>query len=321
MDGRQLTIDDRVKALLARGMSPSGAEAERWRLTLVASFGHARVSKGVEFFERARRAELCGSGISGRVDVSLFKSLIKLNLERNRLREVHGLESLICLRVCLLAGNAELDVKRVLNQLSQHSGLEHISLRPKPEKERVDATFLKRVFVALSSADRLAVVDGVMLTPADRMDIVSQTVKFSSPIELCAYSVNLALLIASSPVQGRDYNTKNVLQRRGVVETAARHLYGLANLHLKLADLKSVACDFRVFRNLERLDLSGNSFDDLSALGLHELPALWWLDMRDNGIATELQALAAQIDALSALKVFLSFYLFSSASLCCLTLH
>jgi Leucine-rich repeat (LRR) protein len=303
IDGRAITLEDRLKALAVRGVNAAGIEAERWKLTLIASFGHSRVAKGTDFFERARSALFSDAGLSGSVDVSIFRSLLKLDLERNRVREIRGLESLICLRVCLLAGNPELETKKVLSQLKPHVGLEHLSIRPKPEKEKADLGFLKRILIALPQADRLCMIDGVSISAADRMAIVSETVKFSSPRDLCAYNVNLALLIASSPVQGRDYNPQSIVARRGVVNHAIQQLYGLSGLHLRIDDLVSVQCDFRSFTRLERLDLSRNAIDDVSALGLSSLPSLMWLDLRDNKIATPIPQLAAQIDAIPSLQV------------------
>lgn len=115
------------------------------------------------------------------------------------------------------------------------------------------------------------------------MTIVSQTMRLSAD-QMTSYQVNLALMVASSPVQGRDYNVKAVLERRGVVPEQLRHLCGLSGLQLTLADLKLAQCDFTVFTRLERLDLSSNQLEEIESLQLHKLPHLRWLDLRNNQV-------------------------------------
>ncbi len=241
IDGRTVSLDDRIRALaMMAGANEAAQNAERWRLVLIGCFGHARVAQGAEFFAEARAADFGGAGLCGAVDVAAFRSLQRLDLSNNRLKEVRGLELLICLRVCDVSGNPELDTQRVLQQLSPHVGLEHVAVRANPQRQPVDLAFIKRVVQSLPLADRLSAVDGVAITPADRVAIVSQTVKMSRA-ELVAFNVNLALLCASSPVLGRDYNVRSVLARRHVVAAQMQQLYGLAGLRLRYVGFRGMA--------------------------------------------------------------------------------
>lgn len=115
------------------------------------------------------------------------------------------------------------------------------------------------------------------------MTIVSQTMRMTAD-QMTTYQVNLALMVASSPVQGRDYNVKAVLERRGVVVDQLRQLYGLSGLQLSMADLKLAKCDLTEFTRLERLDLSNNQLAEIESLQLHKLSHLRWLDLRNNQV-------------------------------------
>ena len=154
IDGRTVSLDDRIRALaVMAGANEAAQNAERWRLVLIGCFGHARVAQGADFFAEARAADFGGAGLCGAVDVSAFRSLQKLDLSNNRLKEVRGLELLICLRVCDVSGNPELDMQRVLQQLSPHVGLEHVAVRTHPQRQPVDRAFLTRVMQARRGAD------------------------------------------------------------------------------------------------------------------------------------------------------------------------
>lgn len=98
------------------------------------------------------------------VDLRPFVSLQKLDLCRNRLTSIQGLDLLICLRVLDVSDNPKLDQANVLSQLSAHTGLEHLSVRTDPSRiKTIDLSYMKRVMAALPAADRLSVIDGVVI--------------------------------------------------------------------------------------------------------------------------------------------------------------
>lgn len=112
LDGRPVSVDDRLAALEAHGPA-SDLPAKRWLYSLRAALGPAAEGdpRGVTRIALAARRLAV-------VDVSRFNRLVFLDLRNNDLRAIPGLEHLAVLRTILLSGNPKLDSGTVIKQLS-----------------------------------------------------------------------------------------------------------------------------------------------------------------------------------------------------------
>ncbi len=147
-------------------------------------------------------------------------------------------------------------------------------------------------------------IDGVVLTPQERVRIVSE-LKLVDSKHITKYKINLALTMAASDFIGRDYNIHNIMKRTHV----NAHLRSVVKCNLmsgwrlSQADLSHSKCVFSAFTSLQQLNLSHNAITDLAALGLDACPYLECLDVRNNQIDVELTTLAQTLDKIPSLVI------------------
>eukprot|EP00753_Platysulcus_tardus_P007329 PLAT15137.1.p1 GENE.PLAT15137.1~~PLAT15137.1.p1 ORF type:complete len:2194 (+),score=1373.13 PLAT15137.1:84-6584(+) len=232
-------------------------------------------------------------------DLSEFPALRTLDLSGNALKKLHGLRSLQQLRLLDLSCN-KLKEKKMIKELKAGgvTTLVAVSLARNPSKVRTKDR--ERILAELGPTNRqLRALEGQLIPPLMRTAVLKRAGGMDRA-QLDEYRLNLGLTLSAAPLEGRSYHPEDVVpgvkfRQRDVTELLRLTALGLTSRQLLLSP----------YLALQQINLSYNRLDDISNIGLQDLPVLTVLDVSYNNITGRSSELGDVLEALRSLEVFL----------------
>lgn len=299
IDGKKVTRSDITEAWRLFGES-SSADLEKldWQLNLISYFGHYHLRLS-GFTGRIANINFRGKGLKF-ADVSAFVNLQILDLAKNDILAIKGLDCLPYLRLLNLSGNPNLSLPSVLSSLRPTSGLWEIALAPsKKIADDVKGPYRMSIIDALFHHHQLRVIDGYAIKMEERMSAFSRVYPKAAGRDAETYALNLKITYSAVPAEGRKYTPKYVAPGVQWKEAEVQRLTDLCGLGIS----NHTTVDFTAFVNLRQLNLSHNNIKDITALKLQTLQSLAILDVSSNNISNGLAQLADYFDEFPALEV------------------
>ena len=289
LDSDVLKRDEKLRAVEKYEKAEAGAE--RWRLLCCAALTH---TEWINFPQHITVLSFPRHELTY-VAVKQMTQLLSIDLSRNALRYVDGLECAKRLRFVDLSYNPDLNVKATLLQLGSLTTLEHVNTLPTPSTNF--AEHYNRVISALFPGNsRLTVVDGRQI---DMSDYVAALRRSSQPPmdedSLTSYRVNLAILATVTSPVPKSFSITAVQPGVQWQHDAITQLQLNSLALLETAPLLP-------FRSLTLLSLSNNRLTSVAALQLGELPLLQWLDVRGNRIKDTPQVFGSALAACGKMR-------------------
>jgi Leucine-rich repeat (LRR) protein len=296
LDGRIVTIEEKIAAALFMGEKAKREDAIRWTYLQVKSFGAYQLRNIDNYRQIVKELRLASSHLKV-VDVGPFVSLEILDLSDNNLQLITGLEHLLQLRLLKLNQNKQLKEELVLNQLQPLVKLEQLFLAKEHAKKLSVAHIKKLFYLFAASHHKLSVIDGHAITQAERFQFFCHSNPGATQVELQQFKVKLALLTACTPFLGRDYDLQHF--------SAQFNPVNIEQINLSMLELSNEQLNFNNFINLTYLDVSHNKLNDLFNIELQALNNLTWLDVSHNKINNDLTLLGPLINSFQRLQVLL----------------
>lgn len=298
LDGVAITDDERLKALATIGqVKPDQLEQKRWEMQLIHFYGHTQLRTS-GYAGRVTMLQLPKRGLVY-ATVGNFTNLKALDLRRNDLAAVVGLEKLTCLMYVDLSGNRRLDIEQTIQQLAnpQLTTLVQLHLSVDIQKPLVKTRELVLSKLAVKNKNLLA-IDKKVVTMDERMAAYRSVL---SPSELDQYRFGLAVVMDIVPFSER----QGMAPQDVYVATCKQYKHEKVTRLIRLNNqgLLSNAVKLNFFVNLQELNLAKNKLTDLYAIGVTQLPQLRVLDVSDNIINYPLEELAQCIDSMPSLEV------------------
>jgi Leucine-rich repeat (LRR) protein len=300
LDGKPVTIEERVRAIVSQ-TSGRQEDFHRWSLNLIALYGHAQLRNNVDFVRCVRNLAMPDRNLAA-VDLRQFVGLEVVDLSKNRLERVQGVENLVQLRVLKVSNNPGLKLDALLHAMTRAPGgpltrLEQVFVAPTPAK--LTQKHIRLVLNALCFHNRrLAVIDGRIPSVEDRVQAYRVTLKANAQ-QAQLYRFHLGLLLSATPFEGRSYHPDDVGLQSAARQYNPKEVTAL--LRLSHLELTHQMLDFRPFERLEVLNLSHNGIQDLLLLGLGGLQHLRSLDVRSNRIDNKPEVLGPFFNGLPSL--------------------
>eukprot|EP01006_Ploeotia_vitrea_P036609 TRINITY_DN66040_c7_g3_i1.p1 TRINITY_DN66040_c7_g3~~TRINITY_DN66040_c7_g3_i1.p1 ORF type:complete len:2447 (+),score=1447.66 TRINITY_DN66040_c7_g3_i1:190-7530(+) len=300
LDGHPVKLEERVQAIIEYG-SKKQENLWRWRLNLIATYGHVQMRSIENFLQRVKVLTMPERNL-GWVDISQFKRLEVLDLSSNRLIHVDGLQHMRHLRVLNLSNNPSLDEKHVLSALNKSPPIETLEqVFLAKDRRKINNANVRKILIALAKTNRkLAVVDGIIPSVEDRVHTFKK-VFTGKDRAVAAYRFGLGVVMSATPFEGRSYHPEDLALQGARAQIKADEVTTL----LKMANLKLVSSCVQLdsFKQLRKLNLADNNLSNISEIGLNGLPELAFLDVRNNNIKTKPVELGRIIDSLKKLQV------------------
>lgn len=295
LDEVPITIDERIAALEANKTSID-IPMWRWKYMIMQTFGHMQI-KTPDVVSKIKSLSYPRSRLTV-VELSGFTSVELLDLSKNSLKDVAGLECLHKLRFLNLSDNPKLKWKAVLSKLRNVTTLEKANLcvtmegHPRQaDNKKYRAYVLKELL--LNNPDLFA-VDEVPITPAERVETF-RSMKGVKSEKAEHYRFLLAVNINSTQPTNRKYHPEAVAVGKQYDPAKVTSLLRLHNMGIQMAN-------FSPFENLEEINLARNKLTDLTTIGLQSLKKLKVLDVSFNQLSGSLKSLAAFLDTLKTLE-------------------
>eukprot|EP01087_Luapelamoeba_hula_P021301 TRINITY_DN741_c0_g1_i1.p1 TRINITY_DN741_c0_g1~~TRINITY_DN741_c0_g1_i1.p1 ORF type:complete len:1692 (+),score=255.49 TRINITY_DN741_c0_g1_i1:147-5222(+) len=300
LDEQPITIDERIAALSTITSHNLDIDQMRWSYHRLKYFGLKQSSTP----EIARKIQNCVIPKSklAFVDLSPFRGLQYLDLSRNNIREIIGLELLEHLRYLNMCENPRLRWQEIVSkQIKNLTTLESVSFmvisvpghQCSPDNKKYRMTVLRDL---LNQNLQLLSVDEITITPLERVDAYKM-MKGSKPDKVERYRFDLAVTIDATPAKGRKYHPSQVDLG---AQYEVKSIFTLSRLCSM--GLVSSAVDLSPFVNLEEVNLASNKITDVTTIGLQSLKKLRVLDVSYNSIAGNPKKLAPFIDLLRSLE-------------------
>ncbi|KAL0212604.1 hypothetical protein RCL1_006230 [Eukaryota sp. TZLM3-RCL] len=287
IDGVVVTIDEIINSCLSSGMSKSDAEDYRWSLVCIRNFGHVELysPNASSFVALIKNGRFSSAGLSN-VDLTLFPGLELLDLSRNNLDAIIGLESLTNLQFLDVSNNSKLNLDSLLTSIDKLQNLFQfnvISSTSGINSNELNQHRIKLIARLFFSTPKLSVLNNHSITIIERVEALKLLLesKVISEIDLNLYYFYSSILYVlpidrvlwrpDDVMPGQQYDPLTVLELR---------LGGIFNYDL----FDRNVLNFSKFKNLRALDLSKNGITSLSSFGIEELSNLTVLDFRNNPI-------------------------------------
>jgi Leucine-rich repeat (LRR) protein len=297
LDDEEVTPEERVQAMTKMDQKVA-VDDIRWRFNLIDYYGHRQI-RTKDYLARVTQLNFCRTRLAV-ADLSPMLSLEEIDLSYNNLRTVVGLEGLTRVRILNLFGNPRLDMREIMPRLLKINSLAQISFGVEEKSHarfagsaKYRAKILKDL---IFNNPNLRFLDDKLITPLERVETLRSMGQDEDLIE--RYRFELIVNVNC---------TMPFMRRYHFTEVGIGNQYEPKDItvlrRLNDCGLTSAACDFRKFKNLEELNLSGNKLTNIRDLLLFKLPKLRVLDVTRNQITTPIEELAADIDNLRALEV------------------
>ena len=320
LNGHPVLPGHKVAALKEYGSFHSAdLERLRFRLALCYTVGHRQV-RSPAYMAALVRLNVAGFGLAA-VDFAGMPALEVLDVSRNRLTELTGLEALRGLRVLDVSGNEKLTPKEVLARLARCTTLEAFAYG---DARKLDKAHDRVIAELLEHNHRLFLVNGTPLTVAERVELYVQglannnnnsnnsnnsnnggnggTAKTMNAEEADEYRFNLAVSMSLQKGRLRSYAPQDVKPQQTTAEKEA-----VGKLYLCNAGLTAAHCPIGAYQGLRKLSLRGNRLVTIVGYGLEALVRLEVLDLSNNRLEDRpellAEAFALRMSALRAVRV------------------
>jgi len=319
LDGIPVTINETLRSMHTahKDTSAKSLISLKWKNNIERTLGNTRLAKDNHLIGRVRHLQFVNRGIN-ELKLGHFTSLTHLNLRGNFVRSIYGISQCTNLVFLDISHNFLLDMEMVIPELVLLKKLQVLLIAKDCWKPELDQITSYDVLYNARSRDRsvhnkqyregllsklipaipsLASLDRLNITVPERIGVISQNGMNEERLE--QYRVDLSIVqsicfnnwIDLSPEK---INTVPHFQHEEVV--TLRNLRGCG--------LKSIpSLQFRMFINLEELDLSRNTLSTLSHLCLESCSKLRLLDVSFNNISDTPEEVGHLIDHLPSLQM------------------
>lgn len=302
LNGHAVLPGHKVAALKKYGTFRSGElDALLFRLALCYTVGHRQV-RSPGYLRGLVRLNLAGFGLRA-VALAGMPALEVLDVSRNRLAELDGLERLTRLRVLDVSGNEKLTGKEIIRCLACCNTLEAFSYGDVKKLEKASDAVLSAL---LDHNPHLFLINGHPLTVAERVELYSHKRQNSNTgnnaiknngndtFDVEDYRFDLAVCMSLAKGRLRDYTPEavnpdiilNVGRKtggKGDKSTAARgEVRKLYLCEAGFSPARAPAVAAAGFTGLRKLSLRGNKLASVAGLGLEGLGRLEVLDLSQN---------------------------------------
>ncbi len=296
LDGVDIGLEERCMAIEAHASSKQGLDVEslRWQLTTIDFFGRAQLAHCPE------GAKYCILPDKKLTVASLERltNMRVLDLSRNNLASISGLEHLSQLVYVDLSNNPKLNLTQVLQQLTCTTLHQVIFFDDSKNHARGDPTkpaYRNQVLSALlMSNPHLNYVDEILVTPIERVDTYARTGANAEEVEL--YRFRLACVLQAMRMPRVLHPSFLDPERKPYKCEVVTSLASAGEMGLTMAN-------FTPFVALKELSLRNNKLTDLLELGLQRLLNLRKLDLANNLIRTALPFVATFLDDMKSLHL------------------
>jgi len=298
LDGVPLSIEERINAI-SENKTSINVELWRWRYHIISHYGQKQI-QDKKIATQIKNCIFVKCKLSV-VHLENFVGLLYLDLSKNSIREIYGLEVLQHLQYLNLSENTKLPWQNILSrQLINTTTLEQVSFFVSNEahpRRKTNTKYRMRVLhYLLDRNHNLVVVDEMPIMPEERLITYTKLDTYSRE-DVERYRFNLAVnLNVASPI-GRKYHPSEVgigsqYDVQDVIKLDMLSNYGFV----------SSVVDFTSFLNVQEINLANNKLTRLTGMGLEYLLQLRILDVSNNLIGGSLKALAGFMDLLSPLE-------------------
>jgi len=310
LDGNLLTIEEKIRHYAQ--FDKNEAFNFHWNLLCSASFTHSDV---INSSPNIKSLAFLSQNLSY-ADVGRFRFCQYLNLSSNHLKFVNGLESLKLLKCCDLSNNPDLNLKATLNQLAALNSLTHVNLSLNHRGDfNKQENFNKILFSLFPNNSRLSCINGKLIDVNDYITVTKKSAataldeeiiteyRWALTLTLDYYRImklqaltakkDVTLTLAIPP--SVHYTREKIVDQIVLIAPKLREFYGFS---LSLTDNFSL----KSFSHLSYINLANNRLTTVLALHLTLLPALAYIDLRNNKIKDNSLVIAQLLNSLPVLK-------------------
>jgi Leucine-rich repeat (LRR) protein len=296
LDGVEVSLEERCSAIEMHATSKQGLDMDglRWQLTAIEFFGRAQLAQAPEC------AKYCIMP-DRQLTVAQLERLVNLrvvDLSRNNLTSVAGLDQLRSLVYVDFSNNPKLNLAQVLQQLSCTTLLQVMFFDESKNHARGDPTkpaYRNQILNALlMSNPHLNYVDEILVSPMERVETYSRTGGSAEEVEQYKFNLACALQVMKLP---------RVLHPAALDPEKKPYKYESVTSLTAFGELGLTVANFAAFSALKELSLRNNKLSDLLEMGLQRLSNLRKLDLSNNLIRTSLPMVAAFLDDMPSLRL------------------
>ncbi len=293
LDNVKVTLEERCAAVEQHAQKTVDVDVMRWQLTCVDFFGRAQLEN------QAGLAKYCILPDKMLV-VAVLDHLVNLrvlDLSRNNLTSLTGLERLSHLIYLDLSNNPKLQLPQVLQQLTC-SSLQQVMFFVDDSKShaRFDPTkpsYRNQVLSALLLQNpQLNYVDEILVSPLERVETYARS--GATDVEVYRFRLACALQAMKLP---------RILHPAHLDPERKPYRFDVVVSLTNLADFGLTVANFSPFVALKEICLRNNKLTDVTEMGLRGLSNLKKLDLTNNQIRTPLSVLASFLDELPSLQL------------------
>jgi Leucine-rich repeat (LRR) protein len=255
IDGQKVTLTDKLQAFRDPASGVKGVDFEHWKCLLISSFGHRNMQLP-NFFSKLCRIELANHGgvALEYANVEGIHSLQWLDLSNHDLKYVSGLEGCLCLRVLILNGNASLDLKKTLWQLSFMKQLESAFLFNPDHKMRTLPSYRIDALRSIIFNNRsFCALDGKSVSVEERVQAHSSD---GSESRTHAYRSRLCIIQNVFGSKNRSFHPEEVVPGVVYQPELVQELLAMARQGIVHSLAFPSLFDIRLFVNLLNLSFS-----------------------------------------------------------------